>query len=79
MRTLRDFVCDKCGASQERFVDSHINLVECTCGDMAKRIIGTPRVSLDGTDPAFPSAYDHWANVREENRRIKSKRSFAGE
>jgi len=35
-----------------------------------------PRVALDGTDPDFPGAYNKWATVREENRRIKGKRSY---
>ena len=76
MRTLRDFVCEHCGAEQERFVAPEIKLIECACGEMATRVIGMPRVTLDGTDPGFPGAYSKWATIREENARIKSKRSW---
>ena len=79
MRTLRDFMCEKCGTVQERFVSGQVVEVDCACGEIAKRMIGMPRVALDGTDPGFPGAYDRWARVREENARIKGKRSYAGE
>jgi hypothetical protein len=79
MRTLRDFHCDSCGKEQERYIESDVNIVECTCGSTATRVIGMPRVSLDGTNPDFPGAYDRWARIREENARIKSKRSYHGE
>ena len=43
------------------------------------RLIGMPRVALDGTDPGFPGAYSKWADVREQNRAVKTKRSYHGE
>lgn len=74
MKNLRDFMCEKCGTVQERFLDGEIVEVACSCGEIAKRVIGMPRVALDGTDPSFPGAYDRWARIREENARIKAKR-----
>lgn len=76
MRLIRDFFCDHCNTEQERYVDSDMLTVPCQCGHEARRIIGMPRVSLDGTDPDFPGAYQKWATVREENRKIKGKRSY---
>lgn len=79
MKTLRDFKCDACGKVQERFLGAEVHKVACPCGGIAHRIIGMPRVALDGTDPDFPGAYERWARVREENRKITAKRSYAGE
>lgn len=75
MRLLHNFLCEHCGVEQERFIDAEITQVMCECGNTATRLIGMPRVSLDGTDPDFPSAYEHWANVREQNRAITAKRN----
>jgi hypothetical protein len=77
MKLLRDFECKYCGREYERYVDSTVKQVECECGKSADRIIGMPRVALDGTDPSFPGAYDKWARVREDKARQKSKRSYA--
>jgi hypothetical protein len=38
------------------------------------KIIGMPRIALDGTDPGFPGAYDRWASIREANAREKNAR-----
>ncbi len=77
MRTLRDFVCDDCGKEQERFIDTDITTLPCDCGGNANRIIGMPRVALDGTDPGFPGAYDKWARTWEDNAKVKAKKSWA--
>jgi hypothetical protein len=77
MRMLRDFCCRSCGAVFERYIDNNIEQVTCECGGLADRVIGMPRVALDGTDPGFPGAYAKWGKVREDNARIKSKRSYA--
>jgi hypothetical protein len=79
VKNLRDFMCEKCGTVQERFLDGEIVEVACHCGELAKRVIGMPRVALDGTDPGFPGAYEKWARVREENRAILAKKSYVGE
>ncbi len=79
MRTLRDFMCEKCGTVHERFVSGQVVEVDCVCGEMAKRMIGMPRVALDGTDPGFPGAYERWAKVREDRARQNAKKSYAGE
>ena len=74
MKLLRDFHCDFCGETSEKYIDSETKQTTCACGETANRVIGMPRVALDGTDPAYPTAYDRWANVREANRAHQSKR-----
>ncbi len=76
MRLLRDFVCDKCGTEVERYIDTTIDHLDCVCGGKMTRIIGMPKVSLDGTDPDFPGAYEKWASVREQRAREAKKRSY---
>lgn len=77
MRLLRDFHCTSCNSDQERYIDSDVEEVACMwCNGTAKRIIGMPRVALDGTNPDFPTAYDRWATVREQNRVVKGRRSY---
>lgn len=76
MRTLRDFCCDKCGRTEERYVDlDHVSYL-CDCGGAMQRVIGMPTVMLDGTDPGFPGAYDKWARTREQRAKVNSKRSY---
>jgi len=38
-----------------------------------------PSIKLDGTTGDFPTAYDRWANIREQNRKVKGKKSWAEE
>ena len=79
-KLLRDFSCGACGKQTERFVETDIGGVQCDCGAMAVKMIGMPRVALDGTDPSFPGAYDKWATIREANAKQKvAKRAEHGE
>ena len=77
MKTLRDYCCGKCGKQEERYAEMALDRYPCNCGGEMVRLIGMPKVMLDGTDAGFPGAYDKWARIREENARIKSKRSYA--
>lgn len=80
MRQLRDFLCEVCGLEEERYIDTTVTTTTCPeCGHTMVRLIGMPRIDLDGTDPDFPGAYDRWARIREDNARIKSQRSYHGE
>lgn len=81
MRTLRDFFCDHCGVEQERYVSTDIKEVACEeCGRPAIRLIGMPRVSLEGISGSFPGAHSRWADIREANARQKAaKRASHGE
>jgi len=74
-KILRDFQCEKCGNITERFVDTEFTQVICDCGATAVRIMGMPKVMLDGTDPGFPGAYDKWARVREQRHKDAQKRN----
>ncbi len=76
MRLLRDFVCNKCGVEMERYVDTAITITPCSCGGEMTRLIGMPKVALDGTGPDFPGAYERWANVREQRAKIARSKSY---
>lgn len=75
-KLMRDFRCHSCGKHTERFIDTDANEIQCECGGVAMRIIGMPRVSLDGTNPDFPGAYEKWANDREKRAAQHRKRSY---
>ncbi len=74
MKLLRDFKCDACGKTNERYIDSETRQVECGCGALAYRVIGMPRVELEGITGAFPGAHDRWARIREQNAAIKARK-----
>lgn len=74
MRVLRDFICED-GHITERLIDSSIEYVSCgTCGKQANKTLGYGTLMLDGTDPAFPGAYDKWARIREDRHKQMAKK-----
>ena len=74
MRLILDFKCEE-GHVTERFIDSTTTSVPCgTCGSEAVKMLGLGTVMLDGTDPAFPSAYDKWATIREQRHRQQASK-----
>lgn len=68
--------CSK-GHITESLVDYETTQVNCECGEVATRIISTPRIALDGTNPNFVGAYDRWARIREEKTKQEVKRNSA--
>jgi hypothetical protein len=65
---LFDFECDTCDVISEQFVTSNVHNISCTfciAGEMHRVISGTS-FKLDGTDPAYPTAYDKWAKQHEK-------------
>jgi len=74
-RSLRDFLCGSCEEVTERYIDTTVERIQCHCGEIAHRMIGMPRVSLEGVSGDFPDAHTRWAKVREDNARIKAKRN----
>ena len=76
MRTLRDFVCHDCGQRVEKLIDIHQNTIECPeCHGESIQQMGMPTVRLEGITGAFPGAHSKWAQIREDNARIKAARS----
>ncbi len=63
----------------EKLVDTNCREIECFCGGKAKRVMSMPRIDLDGTSGDYPTAYDRWANIREQNRKVKGRKSWAEE
>lgn len=76
-RRMYEFQCEA-GHITENLVSYEVTTVPCgTCGNDAKRIISTPRISLDGTDPVYVSAHEKWAKNRESQRNKERKRNEA--
>jgi hypothetical protein len=68
---LFDFTCDACGITEEKMVTSNVFEYKCSyClekqGGMMTRVISGTNFKLDGTDPAFPTAYDRWGKQHEK-------------
>ena len=76
MKTLRDFHCESCGATQERYMDSGVTCIPCACGGSMIRVIGMPNIQLEGITGAFPGAHERWARVREEKAAIHKRKSY---
>ena len=76
-KRMFDFLCQDCGEVTEKLVDTNLRSISCYCGGHSVRQMSMPTVKLDGTDPSFPGEYDRWARIREDNARIKKKRSWA--
>ena len=76
---LYDFYCSKCHHGFEAFAKIKQTRVECPqCGGPAGRCVSLPRIKLDGTDPAFSTAYDQWARVHEQAAKVAYKRDDIG-
>jgi len=76
-RRMYEFQCEA-GHITENLVGYETTVVPCSaCGNDAKRIISTPRISLDGADPVYVSAHEKWARNREEARKAEQKRNEA--
>ena len=65
MLIVLDFECTVCDKVAEHLVPSDTQEHSCSCGQDAKRIISGTSFKLDGTDPAFPTAFDRWARQHE--------------
>jgi len=74
MRVMRDFKCDSCEKTVEKFIDSEIAGIICDCGSLAVRLVSCPRPVLDGTSGDFPGASMRWAKIREANGMARNKR-----
>lgn len=79
MSWLYDFYCSHCEASYEALAKVKEMYKECPrCGKMGGRCLSVPRIKLDGTDPAFSTAYDKWAKTHEQAAKIAHKRDDYG-
>lgn len=74
MKRLFNFKCDYCDRISEELVEMEIREAVCTCGELARRMVSTPGIRLEGISGDFPTAHDHWANIREQNARVKARR-----
>ncbi|RKZ67677.1 MAG: hypothetical protein DRQ48_09470 [Gammaproteobacteria bacterium] len=71
-RILYDFQCNSCSFVEEKFVYSDVQQTMCSkCGKDSVRLISSPTIALDGTDPGFPDAHNKWADQHERAGRGK--------
>ncbi len=59
-----DFTCTVCGLTKELLVAGDVHITMCDAGHEMKRVISGTSFVLDGTDPAFPTAYAGWEKKR---------------
>ena len=63
---LYDFKC-KCGHVFEKMARLYNRTYICErCGELADRVISTPRIKLEGWSEHFPSAALKWTKMHEE-------------
>jgi hypothetical protein len=68
-----DFVCNESHIT-ESFVDVDTKEVQCgECGEIATRILSSPRLGLDPICGDFPSATARWAKMRAEKLALERK------
>lgn len=72
-RRLFDFKCTN-SHNTEAFVDVDTKEVQCSeCGEIATRILSSPRLGLDPICGDFPSATARWAKMRAEKLALERK------
>jgi predicted nucleic acid-binding Zn ribbon protein len=77
MPRIFEFQCEA-GHITEKYIDYETSVVPCeACGNDAKRIISAVRISLDGTDPVYVTAYDKWAKRHEDKAKQERKQNEA--
>ena len=66
------------GHITEHYIGYETKIVPCSiCGVDANRIISTPQIMLDGTDPVYVSAHEKWAKTREDKAKQERKQNEA--
>ena len=72
-RRMFDFKCTESHIT-ESFVDTDTKEVQCSeCGEIATRILSSPRLGLDPICGDFPSATAKWAKMRAEKLTLERK------
>lgn len=72
-------MCSK-GHIHEAFEDSEVRQRPCkVCDTTAKRLISTPRISLDGCSGDFPGEAMRWEAKRAERLKQERSKSYSGE
>lgn len=73
---IYEYNCTSCKKIFEKVVPmaDREKLQNCSyCAGSGFKIISATRSVLDGTDPAFPGAYDKWARKHENYGHLKPK------
>ena len=79
MLLIYDFKCKACDHTFESLENrEEIKKLLLKCPNCKKkkatRIVSPIRFELDGTDPAFPTAYDRWGDMRSQRSKVAAKR-----
>lgn len=76
---IYEYQCEQCKELHEenRKIMDRKDLGVCpVCGWVTHFIISAPRIALDGTDAAFPTAWGSWEKKRAEKMRQEQKLSY---
>lgn len=74
-RRMYDFRCND-GHVTEHYCSYEVQEMSCPiCSKSAVRIVSPVRISLDGTDPIYVSAYDKWAKRHEDKQKQEAKQN----
>lgn len=72
-RRMFDFECTN-SHNTEAFVEVDTKEVQCgECGEIATRILSSPRLGLDPICGDFPSATARWAKMRAEKLALERR------
>lgn len=73
---LYEFKCEDCEHTFEVLtaLESRHQIEPCPkCGYDSRMVISPVRSQLDGTDPAFSTAWDRWARIHEQEAKREPK------
>lgn len=73
-RKMFEFLCESHGRFDALAYDKDEKRLCPSCGAKCGSVISAVRSHLDGTDPAFPTAWERWAKVHEEKARQEKEK-----
>lgn len=74
-RRIYEFKCEQ-NHLMESFVDETVKEASCdVCGEVATRILSSPRLGLDPISGDFPSATARWSKMRAEKLALERKQN----
>lgn len=65
-----DFWCESCNETIEIFCKADFEAHCEKCGHPLAKMITKSHFKLDGTDPAYPTAWDTWAKRHEKMAKV---------
>lgn len=74
---IYEYRCVTCNKEFEKMVPmrERTSSQRCpVCNGESLFTVSAPRISLDGTDPGFPTAWDGWRKKRQQHMKAERKR-----